>query len=482
MKIRKDFVTNSSSTNFGAASLDGIVTAITSIWGISSAMAAADAISGIPDLSDIPEGIGLNNTEGPDRDFDPESFIRSDIEYEQKIAKLDQEIKKYEKEWEEIKGTYEGDDYIKAEKEYKEYIEYLKSKKAEAETIEFERQVEQFIKEVELEYKAEWIEQRKEDLKNVREQIEFIEAVIRGYGTADYNIEEAKKQLEMYQRWEKDLDDILKKEGIEFNYQAQKREDIGPSESIGELICKVNAEYEKSLEEFKKEKINRQKKEIIKRNINAWKKEGRGYLEYSNTSDNYLKISEISQTVADVGIDALEQLTGPAGKIIKRTYVAAKGVASGVGEAWADPANATSHIIKGTVKGSADFVKELVESQNIKDAIGYTSEITQEFISSYQKGENLSTGFKTGFVKATVDTVVDRAVNKFLPDTDMDKYDYGKHSLKEIYKNIAITKKATLQSHFNDSIKKSIKNNTINQVKNLPKGEGFVFGDWMIET
>lgn len=474
MKIRNDFVTNSSSTSFGAASVTGFVTAVISALGISSAMAASEAAAGMPEDS------GGRDFGGPDRDFDPESFIMSDVDYEKKLAKLDREIAEYEKEWQEVKGTYEGDDYVRAEKEYKEYIEYLKSKKAEAESIEFEKQVEKMVKEAEEEYKAEWIEQRKEDLKNVREQIEFIEASIRGYGRAGYDIAEAKRQLEMYKSWEKDLDNTLKKEGVEYNYKAKEREDIGPSESVAELLQKVDEKYNKILEDLKKEKIDRQKKAIIEKNIEAWKKESRGYLEYANTADNYLKAAEITLTAADVGVDVLEKVTGPAGKAIKKAYVATKGVAGGLGEAWADPENATSHIVKGAIKGAGDLAKEFTENQNIKDGIGFISEVSQGAITSYQKGEDLSKGFKDGMFKAAVDAGADRTVNKFLPNTSRD-IDFGKYSAKEIFKGIA-GGNPTIKEFFKDSIKDSIKNNTINQVKNLPKGEGFVFGDWKIEA
>jgi len=473
MKIRSDFVTNSSSTNFGAASLTGFVTAILSALGISSAMAASEAAAGMPS-----DGYGKDSG-SPDRDFDPESFIRSDVDYEKKLAKLDREIAEYEKEWQEVKGTYEGDDFVKKEKEYKEYIEYLKGKKKETESIEFEKQVEQLAKEAEAEYKAEWIEQRKEDMKNVREQIELIEASIRGYGKAGYDIAEAKRQLEMYKSREKDLDHTLKKEGIEFNYKAKEREDIGPSESVAEIMQKADQKYNKILENLKQEKIDRQKKAIIERNIEAWRKESQEYLKYANTADKYLKTAEIIQATADVGVDALEKLTGPAGKAIKKAYVGTKGLAGGLGEAWADPENATSHIVKGAIKGAGDLAKEFTENQNIKDGIIFVSEISQGAITSYQKGADFSQGFKDGFAKASVDAVGDRIVNKFLPNTSRD-IDFGGYSAKDIFKG-AVNGNPTIKEFIKDSIKDSIKNNTINQMKNLPKGDGFIFGDWKIE-
>jgi len=473
MKIRNDFVTNSSSTSFGAASVAGFVTSVLSALGISSAMAASEAAAGMPS-----DDIG-KDYDGPDRDFDPESFIRSDEDYDKKINKLDREIAEYEKEWQEVKGTYEGKDYIEKEQEYKEYIEYLKSKKDEAESIEFQRQVEKLTQEAEAEYKAEWIEQRKGDLKNVREQIEFIEASIRGYGKAGYEISEAKRQLEMYKNWERDLDNTLKKEGVEYNYKAKEREDIGPSKSVAELIEKVDNKYKKVLEDLKKEKIDRKKKAIIERNIEAWREESREYLKYANTADKYLKTAEVVQTAADVGVDALEKITGPAGKTIKKVYVGGKGLAGGLGEAWADPENASSHIAKGIIKGAGDVAKEFTENQNIKDAIGFTSEVSQGAITSYQKGEDITKGIKSGLQKAAIDAGVDRTMNKLLPNTGRD-IDFGKYSAKEIFKG-AVGGNPTIKDFIKDSMKDSIKNNSINQMKNLPKGEGFVFGDWKID-
>ena len=91
MKIRNDFVTNSSSTSFGAATVTGFVTAIISALGISSAMAASEAAAGMPSTDD---GTDYG---GPDRDFDPESFVKSDEDYEKKLKKLDREIGEYEK-------------------------------------------------------------------------------------------------------------------------------------------------------------------------------------------------------------------------------------------------------------------------------------------------------------------------------------------------------------------------------------------------
>ena len=470
MKIRQDFVTNSSSTSFGAATVTGMMTAIMTAVGISAATSADLEADNLPDK--MPE-----YEEGPDRDFDPNDLINSNLGYEEKLGKIDSVIEEYEKEWESTKGTLEGEDYDKTKKQYEEYIEYLKSKKVEAESIEFERELEKIAKEAEKEYKETWIEERKKDLANAREQIEMIEASIRGYGNAGYDIEEAKSQLEMYKSRERDLDKSLKKEGVDYDYKAKEREDIGPSKSVGELLKKVDDKYQKVLDQLRKEKIDRKKKEIIERNIEAWREEGKEYMKYADKADTYLERAEMVQTAADIGVDALEKVTGPAGKAIKKAYVAGKAIGGGVGEAYADPDNATSHMLKATVKAAGDVGKEMTDNQWVKDGIAIVSEAGQGAVDSYQKGESITKGIGKGFIKAGVDIAGDRIASKYLPDQSLPNLDFGKRTGKEIIKSV-IAKDPIIKTVLKDSIKDSLKNNSINQIKNLPKGEGFIFSDW----
>lgn len=473
MKIRQDFVTNSSSTSFGAAAVTGFTTAVASAVGISSAVAAANT------AADLPDGESQGPISCPNRDLDPDDFIHSDIGYESKMAQLDHEIGEYQKEWERTKDTLEGTDYTETKKVYDDYIEYLGRKKEQAGEIEFEKQVERLTREAEaeaiVEHKQDWIDRRKDDLKNTREQIGMIEASIQGYGGAGYDISEAKSQLKMFKDREKDLDKTLKKEGVDYDYVAKKREPIGPSKSVAESLKKVDEKYDKVFEDLKNQRITRKKKEIMKRTMDAIEAEGRAYTRYGNTAGKYLKTAETVLVAADLGVDALEKVTGPMGKTIKKVYVAGKGIGGGVGEAWADPANATSHILKGTVKGVADLAKE-GRSQLLKDGIGFVSETTQGAIGSYQKGESLGKGMLDGVKKAGVDAVVDRFVGKFLPD-GAGETDLGQTAGKEIFKGI-VSGNPSIGSYFKDSIKQAIKSNAINQWKNLPKGEGFIYGDW----
>lgn len=473
MKIRQDFVTNSSSTSFGAAAATGFASALMSVLGISSAMAASGAADGLPD------GVDTGSRSCPNRDFDPDEFIHSDIGYGSKVAQLDHEIGEYQKEWEETKDTLEGADYEETKKEYDDYIKHLSDKKEEAGHIEFEKQLDILAKEAEIEHKSEWLDRRKDDLKNTRDQIEMIEASIKGYGTAGYDISEAKSQLEVYKGREKDLTKTLTEEGVDYKYEAKKREPIGPSKSIAASLKEVDAIYDKVFEDLKNKKIDRKKKEIIKRNMNAWRAEGRAYTKFGNLSDKYLKRAEAIQAAADVGVDALEKVTGPAGKTIKKIYVGTKAVATGTTEAYLDPANAGSHMAKGLVKGAGDVAKEYFpDNQLAKDGIGFVSEATQGAIDSHQKGKSITSGVVSGMKKATIDAVVDRVTGKFLPDSSSG-LNIGEYTGKEIFK-ATIKGNPTVKNIIRDTFKDALKNNAINQGKNIPKGDGFIFGDLKI--
>ena len=470
LKIRQDYVTNSSSTSFGAATVTGFISAIMTAIGISAA-ASSDAAAAELVGADIPEVIG------PDRQFDPDAWIESDVSYEEKLKKLAREIAEYEKEWNETQGTLEGDDYEATKQQYDDYVEHLKSKKEEAEVIEYEKELKKIATEAEEEYKQMWVDERKKDLANAREQIEMIEATIRGYGPAGYDVDEAKRQLKMYKDREKDLDKTLKKEGIDYEYKANPREDIGPSKSVEEQLKKVDAEYEAALEQLKKEKNDRRKKEILRERIEARQDESKGYMQCADHMDRNLKRAEVVQVAADIGVDALEKVTGPAGKTIKKVYVGGKALAAGGTEAYLDPENAGSHLAKATIKAAGDVGKEFTDSQILKDGITIVSEVSQGGIDSYQKGEDLSSGMGKGVFKAGIDIAVDRTLKKFLPDGSLPNLDFGKRGGKEIVKSL-INGDPIIRTIIKDGIKDSLKSNASNQLKNIPKGDGFIFGDW----
>jgi hypothetical protein len=227
-------------------------------------------------------------------------------------------------------------------------------------------------------------------LKNVREQIEFIEACIRGYGTAGYDIKDVKSKLEMYKAWEKDLDNTLKKEGVEYNYKPREREDIDSSESVAELIQKVNEKYDKVWEALKKEQIDRKKKAIIEKNIEAWREESREYLKYANTTDKYLKAVEVFRQLRMSEWMLWRRLPALQARLLSKSMWEAKDLPV----VWEGPGLTPTMSVPIMIKGAGDAAKEFTDNRYIKDIIGFTSETSQGAITSYQKGKDITKGIK----------------------------------------------------------------------------------------
>lgn len=68
------------------------------------------------------------------------------------------------------------------------------------------------------------------------------------------------------------------------------------------------------------------------------------------------KALELFGKGADVGVDLLGSLTGPAGKQISVGYKILKGAAGGLGQGYADGGGYAGKILEGTGKGVADAV------------------------------------------------------------------------------------------------------------------------------
>jgi hypothetical protein len=460
MKFRTDFVTNSSSTSFGAATVNGLITALTSVIGLSLVAAANEGNQSLETY--------------PNRDFDPYKMINEDLSLDEKLKRLDKEIEAYDYEWNELKETVSQEDYDKTKQSYDEYKEYLEALKEEAEFIEYEKQVELAKEKALLEQKQDWIDRQKQDLVNVSEQIETIKATIKGYEKAGYDVTDAKSQLDMYQQIEKDIKKTLKKEKIDFKYKAKPKQEIGPCLIITENMRKINNVLETKKKKEKDAKRIKLRKRHLQEQMKAFEEEQKAHAKEAKLWNIALKFTELVQVASDFGVDALEKVTGPWGKVVKKAYVGLKGVGGGIGEAIADPDNATSHIVKGTIKGASDVAKDTVKSKYAEAGITLVSETSQEMISSYQKGESYVKAIGKGLLKTSVDVVGDAVVDKFAPDQlDIEIDNYSHDTIIKQVKLGNPTVKLALKNNFT----KAFTSQVANQAKNLPKGEGVVFGD-----
>lgn len=475
LKIRMDYVTNSSSTSFCVASIGVILTSLSSVLGLSMAYANSQA------------GHELAGNEILNRgEFDPSSVVNSDLSYEEKLDLLDKEKLQYKNEWESIKDSISAEDYENTKRGYDDYIKYIDDMKAEAEYLEYEKEVEKIKAEAALEYKNQWIDNTKSSLRNTRDEIGYLQATIRGYGEAGFDTSEMERQLNSYMEYEKDIVKSLSREDIKYDYKIQDRGSIGPSKDMIEYVIRQELEKQAEMNAEKKAK----KIKILRRMNEAYKEESAAYQEFANTADNYTKGGEIVQLGADMAIDGLEKVTGPVGKKIKIVYVGAKGIAGGVGEAVAEGKNYGSHITKGLVKGGADVIKELTGDKKAMEALGgkkfgkyikYTKEavtVSSESlmggIDAAKDGKSVLKGMTKGAFKGTIDVGGDMLADKYIPPSDVELDNLGSTSVKNYVKAI-VKKNPTIANNTKEAIKSSVRSAVVGQTKNLAKGDSVVF-------
>lgn len=191
-----------------------------------------------------------------------------------------------------------------------------------------------------------------------------------------------------------------------------------------------------------------------------------------------------TQTVADVSIDVLSNVTGPAGKSIKTAYTFGKGVAGGVGEATADPANWKSNMVKGVVNGVTDVVKD-----KIGDKFGQDNPLTGSWakggativietgkgaLESGLKGEDITKGAISGFGKGTVDAVVSIGGDHLIPPKNLPDVDLS--DTTHIILGGGGSPEVT------DAVKEGLKGFTKGTVTNVAKGDDIPFTDWKNEA
>lgn len=476
MKVRSEFVTNSSSTSFGASFGDALIALLLGLGlsgmecggdnsnsgskneggGSSSsdaemdsvlaaaAQAAQDAANQMAQGQDAADAL-VNNILG-------EEGAKLDAQN----AKLEAEIDAYTKQWQESQATADKTDpnYETVNKQYQDYIDYLKGQKDLVAAQKYELQVAQAQKAAEDAAKTDWVKQQQEDLVQTLEQKSFLQAVANGYGKQEgYDIGKVQSQLDALNQREAAIRGTLQANKIDFDYTAKSRDDIGPSKDILDLKAKHEAKMQQLQNEINAEKEvrNNARRDALIKEREWQEKVFNQQMSKAAFFNGLTKGAETIQKAADVGVEALSHVTGPAGKYVKGIYKFSKGVAGGVGEGMAN-GNYGENIAKGIVKGASDVAKDVIKdkygqkAQNIYIAV---SEPGKAVINSVIEGKTsagditsaATTGAIKGISEVGVNVITDKLPTATLPKgfdaSDTSVKDAGKNMLSDIKKVLA---------------------------------------------
>lgn len=447
MKIKIDFVTNSSSEVFGivagsAAAAAGISVILEALfkacrdqsetkeeYGADSSGGYGEIIDAPSDAEDIAKTIAEAALEDAKRQENviKNSYTEAEKALDTVESEYQKEIDEYKSAWEESEKTSDKTDpgYDEFKQKYEDYMKYLQEQivgiKEQRKIIEAEK-AETLAG---IAAKDAWIEQRQVDLIAIKEEKALLEAVAKGYDIPGYNTDAVKERLKQLNGREAELTKTLEENNASIDYTPQSRGEIGPSKESKDLTDRIAAER-KAFEEAAKEATAEKKKQLeaeMEKNIAEYKAA-------MKTGDRFEMAEKAAEGVvfgADVAVEGLAYVTGPAGQKVKLAYKAGKALGTGVGEGMADPKNASKHLAKGLLNAGTEVIKDRLGEDNPwkKAAVNVLNEGAQGAIDSSIKGEDITKGAFKGAIKGAVDAGIDEGLDKLknklvLPDTPLD--------------------------------------------------------------
>lgn len=245
-----------------------------------------------------------------------------------------------------------------------------------------------------------WIQQNQSDYVTVKEQKALLDSL-----SASMKISDENPWLEAYKELEKreiDIDKALSSANAKLDYDAVKRGKLDPDPKTLELLKafeEAKSEYENANENAD-EKTRKSLRMTYEKKASKLRQE---LLEHNRVA-LALKASEGIQYGADVALDGLADLAGPAGTQIKVAYTAIKTVIAGAKDAKKDPKNRSKHLAKAILNTSLNVFKDqLGEIPYGKEASSVVNNMIQSSLSASIAGTSSAQAVGTSLSKSLFD-------------------------------------------------------------------------------
>jgi hypothetical protein len=344
------------------------------------------------------------------------------------------------------------------------------------------------------------VKQQQQDLIQVAEQKSYLEAVAKGYGAEKgYNIDEVKTRLKQLEQRENELKNTLKANDAEINYTPRERDPIGPDVESKRLQEEYRARKQALEEEAAQAKADR-KRELEEEQ--SWlEKDMKNKANQAAVWNMLTKGAEYTKWGADIGVNILEKVTGPAGKMIKEVYDVATPMAEATGEAISlidkesinDPFKLGEDIAKEMVKGSmnsaTNFISNKLGGDEAKGLLGETgqkvaghiftvgSEGLKGAAEAALDGEDIVDGAIGGAMGGTLDAATSEILDGLIPEGEIPEgVNMGKWGAKDFADDVLKS-----NGFGREAIKEGLKDEMRDQLGNLVKGEDIGPTGWKQE-
>lgn len=516
MKVRLDFVTNSSSTSSAIAMGSGIMGVLVGLGltscqctepgggsGTAGGQSDGDGEDTVLDAAAIDSALEASTQAAQDAADQmaadaaaKDQLINNVLTAEnQKLAassqKLQAEIDKYNTQWKDAQQGADPKDpgYADLKKQYEDYVDYLKGQLDQVKAKQYEIEAAKAEEQIAKDSRNTWVKQQQEDLVQIMEQKSFLEAVAKGYGkNQDYDVTKVQDRLQQLNQREQDLKKTLMQNNAEINYTARERDPIGPDPEMDRLNRDYKDKKQKLQDQMDAEKSARDatRKTELAKEMKWLEKDMETQAKRASFWNVMTKAAETTQVVADVGVDILSNVTGPYGKTVKTCYTGLKGLAGGIGEGLAN-GDMSKNIVKGGLSGLSDIVKDKVGNKFGKAAqniytIGSESgkSMVETVLDGKTSAKDLVKAGLTGASKGSLDVAISVISDNVLPGgAEMPEgLDWSGVNVKTFINSVKSSNPLTVRNLGREAIGNSIHGAGVDQAKNFIKGDNVIFGGW----
>ncbi|KAF0226125.1 MAG: hypothetical protein FD133_425 [Erysipelotrichaceae bacterium] len=423
MKIKVDHVTNSSSEVFGVVLADSAVTAgllfmlDTLTTGYRSTNMSQKQDELYDELMMESERMASRITEGVIDDARQQEKIVTDA-YDEALSLLLKASKDLQSELSQTKKNWETTDKTadKTTSEYqvqsdknKAYLDYLSEQLKQIElqksSIEKDRSSKQSL----ISERDAWIQQNQSDYVMVQEQKSLLMSMGPMFDTGN---SEGNPWLNCFKELEKreiDIDKTLMAANARCEYIALAKGELQPNPETQALLIQLEtekfnydllvADADASTHKKLRHTYEKKCKALYDQVLNA------------NRGDLATKASEGLQYGADVAVDGLAELAGPAGAQIKIAYGAIKTMFLGIKDAKNDPKNKSKHLAKAILNTSAIAIKDRYGDQPwAKEATTLLNTTLQSSLSASIAGTSIPESIGTSLTKGIFDLGVEKGI------------------------------------------------------------------------
>jgi hypothetical protein len=423
MKIKVDHVTNSSSEVFGVVLADSAVTAgllfmldtLTTGYRATNMSQKQDEL--YDELMMESERMASRITEGVIDDARQQEKIVTDAYDEalsvlSKAAKdLQSEVSLTKKNWENTEKTADktSPEYQVQSDKNKAYLEYLSEQLKQIELQKSSVEKDRTAKQSLISERDAWIQQNQSDYVTVQEQKSLLMSIAPMFDTGH---PEENPWLSCFSELEKreiDIDKTLMAANARCEYKALAKGSLNP-----------NPETQTLLKQLETEKLNYDQ-QVADADASTHKKLRRAYekkckelydqILKANRVELATKSSEGLQYGADVAVDGLAELAGPAGAQIKVSYLALKTMFLGIKDAKKDPKNKSKHLAKAILNVSAIAIKDRYGDQPwAKEATTLLNTTLQSSLSASIAGTSVPESIGTSLTKGIFDLGAEKGI------------------------------------------------------------------------